>query len=383
METTLQNTQLRRKLRYNLRYYLHQNSNIKRVRNCGAFSFGSPNFRLGGTISQPHATVSGLETCSSVWACPVCSAKISTYRKSELSQIINYWEKEMLFITFTIRHNSSQSLKEIWEAMSKAWTVFTSGKGYLLLKDSYEIEHYIKSTEITYSERNGWHLHLHTVFFMNKKIKNKTQFKKRIFTRWNNALSKSNFDCTLENGVDVVDVYKNSGLGAYMAKLSDDVAYEINGTNTKIAKGKSMTMLTLLNNLIEIKKSNKEYYLNDEYNRLLKVWHEYEIVSKGKRQITFSNGLKKLSNIHDDYTDEEIMQLQMLFGQLAFLTTAKDYYDMYNKRLIPGILSSIENNGILYTATELLKLGYDVFDVNLELSLPENIEEYKERIQQL
>jgi hypothetical protein len=144
-----------------------------------------------------------------------------------------------------------------------------------------------------------------------------------------------------------------------------------------------MTMLTLLNNLIEIKKSNKEYYLNDEYNRLLKVWHEYEIVSKGKRQITFSNGLKKLSNIHDDYTDEEIMQLQMLFGQLAFLTTAKDYYDMYNKRLIPGILSSIENNGILYTATELLKLGYDVFDVNLELSLPENIEEYKERIQQL
>jgi hypothetical protein len=215
---------------------------------------------------------------------------------------------------------------------------------------------------------------------MNKKIKNKTQFKKRIYTRWNNALSKSNFDCTLENGVDVVDVYKNSGLGAYMAKLSDDVAYEINGTNTKIAKGKSMTMLTVLNNLIEIKKSNKEYYLIDQYNRLLKVWHEYEIVSKGKRQITFSKGLKKLANIQEDYTDEEVMQLQMLFGQLAFLTTAKDYYDMYNKRLIPGILSSIENNGILYTATELSKLGYDVFDVNLELSLPESIEEYKERI---
>ena len=380
MQTTLNNNQTRRKLRYNLRYFLHENSNIKRIRNCGAFSFGHPNFRLGGTKSQPHATVAGLETCSSVWSCPVCSAKISTYRKAELSQIINHWDKEMLFITFTIRHNSSQSLKEIWEAMTKAWTIFTSGKGYLLLKEGYGIKHYIKSTEITYSEKNGWHLHLHTVFFMETKIKNKVQFKKKIFTRWNNALSKSNFDCTLINGVDVVDVYKNSGLGSYMAKLSDDIAYEINGSSNKIGKGKSMTMLTVLNKLVDIKKENKEYYRDDEYNKLIKVWHEYEIVSKGKRQITFSKGLKKLANIQDDYSDEEIMELQMLFGKLAFLTNAKDYYDMYRKKMIPGILTSMENNGILYTTMTLLELGYGITNIDLEISLPENIDDYKERI---
>ena len=70
----------------------------------------------------------------------------------------------------------------------------------------------------------------------------------------------------------------------------------------------------------------------------------------------------------------------MLFGKLAFLTNAKDYYDMYRKKMIPGILTSMENNGILYTTMTLLELGYGVTNIDLEISLPESIDDYKERI---
>lgn len=56
-------------------------------------------------------------------ACPVCSAKIARHRKSELHDILDQATEEGLHVsmlTLTQRHNSSQSLSDLWDALSYA-----------------------------------------------------------------------------------------------------------------------------------------------------------------------------------------------------------------------------------------------------------------------
>ena len=78
-----------------LRHRLRRLSTLKRVRKCGYCTAGAegggPGLRLtanpkGGNI----AGFSGLATCGSVWACPVCSAKIATRRAEELADVMRF-----------------------------------------------------------------------------------------------------------------------------------------------------------------------------------------------------------------------------------------------------------------------------------------------------
>ncbi|OLM28013.1 hypothetical protein Ae717Ps2_6863c [Pseudonocardia sp. Ae717_Ps2] len=48
----------------------------------------APHARTGGEPGT--AGFGGLATCGSVWACPVCSAKISARRSKDLEQLINW-----------------------------------------------------------------------------------------------------------------------------------------------------------------------------------------------------------------------------------------------------------------------------------------------------
>ncbi|WP_143510667.1 hypothetical protein [Pseudonocardia sp. Ae717_Ps2] len=70
-------------------------TSLSRVKKCGRVSTNE-----GGEVSLHHtpgpegepgtAGFGGLATCGSVWACPVCSAKISARRSKDLEQLINW-----------------------------------------------------------------------------------------------------------------------------------------------------------------------------------------------------------------------------------------------------------------------------------------------------
>jgi hypothetical protein len=86
-------------------------------------------FRPDGSVavlySPAHQSASfgGLCTCSSVWVCPVCSAKISERRRLEIQAAVKAWEAQggsVVLLTLTHGHGPRDPLAGLLQAEQKA-----------------------------------------------------------------------------------------------------------------------------------------------------------------------------------------------------------------------------------------------------------------------
>ncbi|MEL7209627.1 MAG: protein rep, partial [Actinomycetota bacterium] len=110
----------------------------------------------------------GIKTCGSVWACLLCAAKIRAARAAEIDHLAKAHLAaggHCTMLTFTLPHYASDSLFELWEAMTRAWESMTSGQVYAeRIKARYGILGFIKAVEVTIGF-HGWHPHLHVLIF--------------------------------------------------------------------------------------------------------------------------------------------------------------------------------------------------------------------------
>ena len=89
------------------------------------------------------AKFGGLQTCSSVWACPVCAAKISERRRIEVRSAIDAWAAvsqpnysnpskqqggDVFLLTLTVRHMASDSLEQLLDGLKDALRRCHQGK---------------------------------------------------------------------------------------------------------------------------------------------------------------------------------------------------------------------------------------------------------------
>lgn len=128
----------RRRERHEIRGGLREITSLSRVRKCGYVTTGpggGPGLRLtvdpeGGNV----AGLCGLVTCGSVWACPVCAAKVAARRADELADVMRFALKRgctATMVTLTMRHHKGQRLKDCWDAVSGGWHAVTSGKQWV------------------------------------------------------------------------------------------------------------------------------------------------------------------------------------------------------------------------------------------------------------
>src|SRR5580693_2124997 len=106
----------------------------QRQRNCGAVPVGD---RVEIRIKDGSAYYCGLETCGSVWLCPVCSAKIHHRRAAELRDALTTWETQghaASLITITVPHDLGDSLSKLLDAERDAWRHVTAGAAWQRLK---------------------------------------------------------------------------------------------------------------------------------------------------------------------------------------------------------------------------------------------------------
>jgi hypothetical protein len=115
------------------------------------------------------ARFSGVQQCASIWACPTCSAVIRHARADEVQQTADWWEgqgREFLFVTFTVRHKMADPLERTMDALTEAYTATINGAPWKRFARVHGIAHFIKTVEVTLSWDNGWHAHLHVLFFV-------------------------------------------------------------------------------------------------------------------------------------------------------------------------------------------------------------------------
>ena len=101
------------------------------------------------------ARLGQVKTCGSVWACPVCAAKVAEVRRRELTHAMTEHTNaggHAYLLTFTFPHYMGQRLDELLPMFDKARNRFQGSKGW---KRVMQVANTAKDIEAGTAERVG------------------------------------------------------------------------------------------------------------------------------------------------------------------------------------------------------------------------------------
>lgn len=130
-------------------------------------------------LTGQSARVGKVKTCGSVWACPMCSAKVGEVRRHELQYaMVKHTEAGgyAYLLTFTFPHYMGQQLEKLMPLFDKAKHSFQNSRAWKKVMDVENAKTgkksgtagrvgSVNSLEVTYGISNGWHPHLHMLVF--------------------------------------------------------------------------------------------------------------------------------------------------------------------------------------------------------------------------
>lgn len=260
-----------------------------------------------------HSTAhyKGLQTCASVWACPICSAKISERRRVELAAAIATHKAkggEVLLLTLTNRHNKRDDLAHLVKCQAKALGYFMRGtKAAKLWFDSLGSIGTVRAFEVTHQEANGWHPHYHILVFARSGL-DLEQLQYNGAKLWIQCCKLSGLELpSIERGLTLKD-------GNYAAKYVSKwgLEQEMTKGHQKKAKAGGSSPFDLL----------RRFLTDGSDFRAAQLFQEFSIVFKGRRQLVWSKGLKDLFSV-EETSDEQLAECvsegSELFGRIDLI----------------------------------------------------------------
>ena len=308
----------RRDSRLWLRKTLWEISTLDRAKGCGCRRQGATSDVPVRWTENVHAGLAGLQSCGSVWVCPVCAAKVAAHRSEEVGGALKTHldqGKSIVFVTLTVRHHRGQALSEVWDVVSKAWAAVhrtAAWRGSRKVegdKARFGIRGWVRAVEVTHGDA-GWHVHTHVAVLVNRELTSdeRDTLGARMFDRWSRACVRGGFEAPTEaHGVDVRQVSPGAGaaqaIGRYLVKTGlDGLAGEITGGAAKAARGGNRALFQVLADI----KAAKDGGADCEGD--LRIWREWEAGSHGRRQISWSGGLRDDLRLGEELSDREIAE---------------------------------------------------------------------------
>jgi hypothetical protein len=294
--------------RYAARRRLWAITRSERVGRCGRSLNGSTDGLVVVRSNASGAFFSGLATCGSVHACPVCSAKIRQRRSVELEQGIAAHLAtggSVLFVTATVRHGIGDDLRTTLAAVVDGWRSIFQGREGMRVKRHFRIVGTVRALEVTWGQANGWHPHVHALLFVDGQLEDDDQLRLRRFMygRWAHTVErKGTGRPDLEHGLDLRPVTDGAGVSEYLAKLQDhfgaqkSAALEMTRQDIKTRRRDEGRWLPF--DLLEPASQGEAW--------ALKLWWTYEDVTKRRNALTYSPGLRARLGLGVDQGDEQL-----------------------------------------------------------------------------
>jgi hypothetical protein len=274
----------------------------ERQRNCGVAPIDS---QVEIRLKDASAYYCGLETCSSVWLCPVCSAKIHHRRAGELRDTLATWQADghaATLVTITVPHDLDDPLSKLVDAERDAWKRVTQGAAWQRLKRKVGIAGHVIALEFTWGDENGWHPHYHVLLVHDQDLGAAAiaQLHAHIHSRL--AAACGDHGLRQPDQLHAVRIDPNVSAvaaGAYVAKGGGwTPAEEMTRGDLKTSRTGSRTPFQIL----------ADYYqTGDTGDRDL--WHEYRLVTRGLAAVRWSRNLRAVMlgpTAPGGKTDEEL-----------------------------------------------------------------------------
>ena len=324
-----------------------------------------------------------------MWACPVCAAKVAAERADDLGSVLGWAVEQghtVGFLTLTLRHWTGQRLADLWDALSAAWTSIVQGEAWSGeadhayrkrfdkwetdrangwkgsrprprpvrrqgLAETYGILGWVRAVEAPHGP-NGWHPHVHVPLIFQGPASDAwvELVGEEMFRRWRRTLARLGYEAVRDHGGLHIQVSHDADeLAGYLAK---HLALEATHGHVKTARNGSelRAPFQILGDL------TKHGDAAD-----LSVWREWEQASKGRRQLTWSKGIRGLAGLIDqDRSDEEIAEDDLGTDDLLILdretwqaiaSVQIDLLEATAKRGVAGAIVWLDQLGLTYVIT--------------------------------
>jgi hypothetical protein len=292
---------------------------------------------------QNGAYVAGVQTCGSVWACPVCAAKITEGRRLEVRQAIDghFPVGDIFMGTFTMPHIFTETCADLKGVVALSWRKMLAGEPWKRTKRHFGIVGTIRALELTHGN-NGWHPHIHALFFT-KVLDESAEIELRLWLgeRWARIIErvakKMGFKdpkiVNIEKGFTFLRAASAGAAGDYVAKWGTDA--EIAKASSKVSRKGGRSPWQLLADALE----------GDHRARML--FREYGIAMFGARHLTWSKGLRALYVSEPEKTDEELANLDKPFnGDEEVISFSRERFaELVRANVMPAILAAAESAG--------------------------------------
>ena len=264
------------------------------------------------------AHYSGLIVCGSVWTCPVCGAKISEKRRGELNAAIEQHKSrggDVLLLTLTTPHARGDDLAALVAQQAQALQAFFRQRAVKsILAEMGELGR-VRAFEVTHGRKgtnNGWHPHYHFLQFTKAgaDAAQLMDWKTRLYLEWAKACQRAGLGMpSFKHGIDLRD---GSYAQQYVSKWGLD--HEMTKGHIKKAKAGGETPFDLLRALLADPKDRQAAALFAEFAK----------VFKGKRQLSWSRGLRAMFNLVEK-TDEELAEERSEEAQLLGMISVEQW----------------------------------------------------------
>lgn len=274
----------------------------------------------------------GVQSCGSVWNCPICAPKITEHRRREIVEAVEKWagmddNNGCIMVTFTFPHNRGQDLRELRKVFMKSRRLMKKQKvlkrdpdfwTHSMICEKYGVKGTITAAEITYSDDNGWHLHSHDLYFLRKVSDAELENIRIRFTlAWMRACKRVKMvipdaEAMLLHSVKIsqanspADYIAKFGMTEYLEHKDVlnggwGVSEELTKAHLKKGKKKGLTPWDFLRCIAE-SPEDKSVYI--KYGVLFK---EYMGAMKGAQQIFFEKGFREFLGLDEIKKDQQIV----------------------------------------------------------------------------
>ncbi len=265
-----------------------------------------------------------LQTCGSVWVCPVCALIVAERRAEEIRLALAKLTADggsAAFATFTVSHGRGDSLERVLEGFLAAFRYLSSKPSYKRLRARYGVLGYIRVLEVT-NGRNGWHPHTHVLFCFERVLSegDVDRFADELYPLWQSACAREGLVMSRQYGLHVVPAYGT--VEAYLAKFGRSPKWDISREMTKghVKSGRSVAGSVQLTPMQLLEAAHAG---DDRCGRL---FAEFAERFNGKAQIYWSPGLRaRLLPDDQAVSDAELVAASDEAARIALEMTSPEW----------------------------------------------------------